>query len=205
MKTIFLVFFIFSCTRLEIPLKPQNVDINAYYNKKQKIWEYRTEEIELLWNLEGTLIRKAYRKNQLYDGEYINYFENGIIAEKGIYREGYRIGKWFFYFPNGNLYLEIEYSQNSIESNPSLLNSPYGNESGKYLRYYPNGTKEEEGFYFAGKLHQKRIRYYPDGSINFIGFYHLGKKENQWEFYYKKKLTRKEFYKDDQLLKVIRY
>ncbi len=205
MKKIFLLFFFLYCYRLEIPEKPQNVYKEASYNKKLKIWEYRTTTEEILWNTEGKMIHKAYRKNDLYEGEYISFFENGVISEKGIYKEGYRIGKWFFYFPNGNLYLEIEYNQQMVDSNLFTLNSSIGNEMGTYIRYYPDGRIEEEGFYFAGKLHLKRIRYYSDGSINFIGYYNLGKKENRWKFYYKKKLIREEIYKNDQLIEMIRY
>ncbi|MFN3604448.1 MAG: toxin-antitoxin system YwqK family antitoxin [Leptonema sp. (in: bacteria)] len=190
---------------MEVPPKPKSVLEGAVYKKKFKIWEYRSEHKELVWNQDGKLLREANLKNNLYDGEYLQFFENGRISEKGFYEEGYRLGKWYFYYPNGNLYLELEYKKEPVDVTLFRYNSSIGNENGQYKRYYPNGVLEEEGYYYAGKLHKKRIRYYLDKKIHFIGYYSYGKKENRWQYYFNSKLIREEFYKEDNLIKILRY
>lgn len=206
MKKLYFFFVFLYCSRLIIPPKPDNVYDGAVYIRKLKIWEFKSEKIELLWTKEGEILKKANLKNALYNGEFVSYFENGTISEKGFYEDGFRVGKWYFYYPNGTIYLEIEYKKEPYDPNIFVLNSSFGNENGIYKRYYPDGTLEEEGYYFAGKFHQKRIRYYKNKKIHFISFYSYGKKEGTWKYFdTNQKLIREEIYQDDQLIQIKRF
>jgi hypothetical protein len=59
----------------------------------------------------------------------------------------------------------------------------YGNESGSFENYYPNGKVMENGYYTQSKLHGKYKKFYDDGKIMEEGEYQMGKRFGKWYSY----------------------
>ncbi|MDW7976130.1 MAG: hypothetical protein RMI35_06195 [Leptospiraceae bacterium] len=169
----FLLILVISCDRLYYPPKPHGVNERAVFNSKTKMWEYKDEQKEIVWYEDGKIFREAQKKGELYHGKFKQYFRNGKVSQEGIYEEGYRVGTWYYYYPDGKFYLIINYQKEPV-SNFFFLNSTTGNENGLYKRFYPGGIIEEEGYFLGGKLHGKRIRYHKNQQLHFVMEYDQG-------------------------------
>ena len=73
---------------------------------------------------------------ELLDGDYIRYYPNNQLAEKGTYTKGLREGLWTTWYPNGNLASKSRWKQ--------------GREHGKFLQWDSLGTALEHGKYRRG-------------------------------------------------------
>ena len=100
-------------------------------------------------------------KDDLMDGEWIYYYENGQIKGRGLYKAGNgedlgvtgiakngRIGQWMFYYENGKKKSVYNYDYRGVPNNWTeyyengriqLHNTSYG-----YTSYYENGQIEFE-------------------------------------------------------------
>ncbi len=76
---------------------------------------------------------KAFNHDGLYENEYLEYYENGNLKERGKYKAGNEIGIWNFYFISGQL------SMNGRFDN--------GNKVGKWRIYNPDGTLKKIEYY----------------------------------------------------------
>jgi antitoxin component YwqK of YwqJK toxin-antitoxin module len=56
-----------------------------------------------------TILDRGYLINGRIAGEWISYYSNGKIAEKGSYNNGNRTGVWEYYLDNGWLNKKVEY------------------------------------------------------------------------------------------------
>ena len=75
---------------------------------------------------------------ELYDGYFEEFFDNGLLRRRGVVRDGYRIGYWEYYHENGELKQAGAYGFN-------------GKRIGLWDWYYENGeirwiTDEGEGY-----------------------------------------------------------
>ncbi len=203
---IFLFFLFINCERLYIPPKPEHVPSNAQFIHRFQQWQYSDPSIELVWYKDGKLFKKIEKKNNVYHGKYEQYFSNGSKSQEGIYEDGYRVGTWYYYFPDGKIYLILNYKKEPVNSNFFSLNSYYGNENGMYKRFYQNGNLEEEGNYLAGIFHGKRIRYYKYGKKYFEIIYNNGLKNGLAKYYNSDgRIIREEHYHNDKLINLIQY
>lgn len=67
------------------------------------------------------------------NNEYIEYFENGNIKQKGNYKDDLALGRWFYYYPNGNLKMVIDFGEKDyqfVEYRDSLNNITLKNGNG---------------------------------------------------------------------------
>ncbi len=174
---ILVLLSILSCKRLYYPPKPLGVYDKANYIHRFQQWQYSDDSIELIWYSDGSIHKKIEKKNHLYHGLYQVFFRNGQISQTGNYQEGYRVGKWYYYYPDGKIYLILTYEKEPYDETIFNINGYYGNENGEYIRYYSNNNVEEIGYYKAGKLHGKRIRFYKNGNKQFEILYKNGKKD----------------------------
>ena len=66
-----------------------------YKNGQQNGWYEQFHENGAIWT-------KNYRINgKVLDGNYVALHDNGNIYQKGLYRDGHQIGKWFCYTSDG--------------------------------------------------------------------------------------------------------
>ncbi len=57
----------------------------------------------------GTKVLEAHRVNGFYQGEYLSWWDNGNLKEKGLYKNGHRTGSYFWFKEDGTLLKTYEY------------------------------------------------------------------------------------------------
>ncbi len=110
-----------------------------------------------------------FYNSQPYTGQAIVYYKNGVVMEKGKCKGGYRLGKWTFYYKNGNKIKEGNYKiekekRMPYKGGPTDKPSPGGIkkvslQSGKWTFYYKNGNIEKECMYIIKKENRKEGGY----------------------------------------------
>ncbi|GBF50697.1 MORN repeat protein [Leptospira ryugenii] len=85
------------------------------------------------------------------NGQYVRYFPNGRVSEKGSYDGGNRSGDWVKYYPD-----------TKIESKGTYFEDY---KVGDWFYYYPDGRKEAIEVYSPKGDLLQRITYYPNGSV----------------------------------------
>jgi antitoxin component YwqK of YwqJK toxin-antitoxin module len=111
------------------------------------------------------------------NGLFVDHFENGIIKEKGNYKNGMKDGLWETWFDNGQkedsaFYINDNLSGTRIMWHPNgrlQLESYWGkpdNRIGKWTRYYANGQIESiTHFNDNGELDGKALQYFENGKL----------------------------------------
>lgn len=64
----------------------------------------------------GNKLSEAHYANYLLNGEFIGYYKNGKIKEKGYFENGKKIGKWTEYLEDGRVNLITDYTLNTTET-----------------------------------------------------------------------------------------
>jgi antitoxin component YwqK of YwqJK toxin-antitoxin module len=142
--------------------------------------------------------------NGKQNGEFIWYYENGKEKERVVYTHGESTilsafdstGKQTTI--NGYGYHELYYKNNIKKS---VINYYNGNRNGKYVKWYDNGNKSEEGEYVKGKFrlfnswskngepmvidgNGKYQLFYSNGQIHTVGNYKNQRRNGLWKSYY---------------------
>lgn len=64
----------------------------------------------IYWHENGKIWSEGTFKDGKSDGKRTTYFDNGKIRYIGFYKDDVRVGKWSFYDENGRLLKEVDYS-----------------------------------------------------------------------------------------------
>ena len=88
---------------------------------------------------------------------------------EGSFKDGKRVGKWVFYFDNGQLMMKGEYKD--------------GKRVGKWINYFDNGQLRQKSEYKDGKAVGEWIHYWDNGQLWYKGVYKDGKKVGKWVYY----------------------
>ncbi|WP_418264681.1 toxin-antitoxin system YwqK family antitoxin [Flavobacterium faecale] len=122
------------------------------------------DTVNVYYKNDKLYIKGNYEKG-LRHGEFIWFYDTGIVQTKGHYLYGDKSGIWEFYFPNGNLHKKIEYKNNvehlivlfdkkgkelvkdgngffSNEVLLSISNNSYSKLKGEVVNGLPNGKWE---------------------------------------------------------------
>ncbi len=163
---------------------------NYVNGKKHGLWKYYFEE--------GPLEQEGYWKMDVLDGEWHWYFMDGkdrcimnfkngkedgsyieydqytYVVSEGEYKEGYKVGKW--YYSGGDVVEVGKYRDGlkdgdwesyyyEIEPENLILTASYrdGEPDGKQVRYYESDKLRSIFSYKAGLKNGTFIWYYPDG------------------------------------------
>jgi antitoxin component YwqK of YwqJK toxin-antitoxin module len=108
-KILLFTFFItvtFGCSRKEVvesAYENGNPKVVKYYHKKGSALVLDREV--MFYENKQKRLEGAY-KNQLRNGNWKAWYENGAIWSEGDYKDGKRNGKGISYHPNGNKYIE---------------------------------------------------------------------------------------------------
>lgn len=157
---------------------------NAEYNKKTNSFELVQGNRLKIWFEDGSLYSDCEVNSLgLKHGECTVYSKKHNILSKGKYKNAQKDGIWFWYFPNGNIYVKQAFTSGKKRSY-WIEASEFGNEDGEYYRYYPNGNLEEQGFYDGGYKTNDWKKYYINGQLEYVGSYNKDKKIGKWFFYY---------------------
>ena len=100
--------------------------------------------------------------DEIKDGPYETYWDNGRLREKGTWKDGELDGPYEEYHENG----QLEYGGNYKD----------GLSEGLWKSYYENGQKYQECDIKDGKMHGKCIFYNSDGTIETTSYYKNGQK-----------------------------
>ena len=161
--------------------------ISYYQNNRNKLVLGKIENYYKNRQLQST----GKIKDDLMDGEWIYYYENGQIKGRGLYKAGNgedlgitgiakngRIGQWVFYYENGKKKNVYNYDYRGVPNNWTeyyengriqLHNTSYG-----YTSYYENGQIESKGKQKDGLNVGKWTEYYENGEINKELYYKEG-------------------------------
>jgi antitoxin component YwqK of YwqJK toxin-antitoxin module len=115
-------------------------------------------------NLRYTAFRDKENRNQ---GEVLNYYENGKLWGKAIYKNGEKNG------------LDKNYYENGVLKDSVIIKD--GNRIGIGKYYYKNGKLSATGDFVNGKLSGEWKKYHENGELKEIGNYSQNKKEGVWK------------------------
>ena len=107
--------------------------------------------------------------NGMKNGEFRLSSEEGIVSVYGIIKDNRNVGKWKYFYPNGQL--------------ESVGNFSYDNPHGKWEWYYFNGSIKEKGTFLNGYKTGSWYRYNIEGSLLSIRTYDEGEMINEVKFY----------------------
>ena len=183
------------------------------------------EGLERNYNDNEELISKGNYKNDKQDGLWEYYHENGQLRSKGNYKNGEAEGLWKYYHENGNLENKTKYQNGKLEG---VLE--YYDRSGRLTKkeLYRNGELVKTKNNFAKKTYPEKkvfrsngiwyrtsdnraatgmvIDYWENGNLESKVKYQNGRREGIAEYYDRSgRLTRKEIYKNDALVKSKEY
>jgi antitoxin component YwqK of YwqJK toxin-antitoxin module len=111
------------------------------------------------------------------DGVFTDYFDNGVLKERGNYKDGKKDGLWETWFENGQkedsaFYVKDDLSGTRIMWHPNgqlQLQSQWGRPDdriGKWVRYYENGQIESITYFNNnGEMHGKALQYFENGKL----------------------------------------
>lgn len=102
-------------------------------------------------------------------GFWIEYHNTGEFRAKGIYKQGFRIGDWEFFYASGKLEQKGKYDKK-------------GREQGPWKWYYESGKLMREENYVNGKREGELIDYDEEGKITLQGNFVDNKKEGRWRY-----------------------
>ena len=102
-------------------------------------------------------------------GFWVEYHNTGEFRSKGIYKQGYRVGDWEFFYASSKLEQKGQYDKK-------------GREQGAWKWYYESGKLMREENYINGKREGELIDYDEDGKITLQGNFIDNKKEGKWRY-----------------------
>ena len=128
------------------------------------------------------------------DSAFVQFFTpKGKVKTKGWMIGKKRVGKWVYYFSDGNIFSEEEYVDGKLDGvvknyyrNGKLTEETYykkGEKDGVSKIFTDSGIMIEEVNYVAGKLEGEGRYYDLKGSLKEKGMYKNGKRDGKWEFY----------------------
>ncbi len=125
-------------------------------------------------------------------GEFVWYFKNGQVSQKGKYVDDKEDGDWFSYFENGLLWSKYNYDSDRTDEEPYL----------KYLEYYD----EKSGEHLIVNGEGRFLTYYDSGDTSSIGLVTKGLRTGTWKWYRENGTTQRiEEYKKGLLQSGISY
>jgi len=157
---------------------------------KQGYWDETT----------GHMTSKGHYLDNLKDGSWVNYHNNGMVNSVISYIKGKKNGTAIFIDQRAYLKYEQNYKNDILD--------------GAYKEYAPGGRMKKELNYKDGKLHGAKKIYYDNGRVQEESFYVDGQKDGiaKWysqngklvaEFYYKMGIfdgTQKAYYNTGELM-----
>jgi antitoxin component YwqK of YwqJK toxin-antitoxin module len=64
---------------------------------------------------------EAYYHNDKLSGNYIHYYQNGIVKEEGLFKDGAKVGEWKYYDISGNLISTDNYMESPIDGYMEII------------------------------------------------------------------------------------
>ena len=119
---------------------------NGFLTTETTIKDIKENKSTICWSSEN---------QNLKQGEWVHYHENGQLGEKGTYKDGKADGPWVYYLDNGQLGAKGTYKD--------------GKEDGPWVNYHDNGQLWEKGTYKDGKRDGPWVFYRENGGEDLTG------------------------------------
>ena len=151
-------------------LYAQRITVHTYYDES----ETRLKETFMV--LEGN--------QNVLDGKYISYFQNGNIKSEGFYKSNEPTGYWNYFYEGGKLKMRGQLRGNS--------------NYGLWKYYFENGQVSMEGNIYNGKREGEWRFYFESGAKKSRGKFLRGEKTGIWNHFYEDGFLKAQaFYKGD--------
>ncbi len=138
---------------------------------KQGLWEEYYDARIIDTNNNSIVRAKGKYKNSKPIGEWEYFFPNGKLEQIGFFDEfGRQEGQWFWYYPDGEIILEVNYSS--------------GKKEGQYIEYDEKGNIIVKGSYIEDN--EDGFWFRVNGEYKEEGKYLEGRREGYWKGYYSK-------------------
>ena len=134
-----------------------------FYNEEGK------PEKSVRYSKNGTGVRVGegpVNENELFTGEWNNYFETGELSSRGRYANNAPVGEWTFYFKDGKKQQTGHYNN--------------GRRDGQWTWYFPSGNILREDMMELGILKGLSVQYSDSATIVAKGEYLDGEREGFW-------------------------
>ncbi|MBR6412849.1 MAG: toxin-antitoxin system YwqK family antitoxin [Alphaproteobacteria bacterium] len=134
-------------------------------------------------------VKRAYTfdKTGQRQGPYEEYYENGQLEIKCIYKDGKIDGPYEEYYENGQLCIKCTYRDGEFR--------------GLYEEYYENGQPRRRCTFKDGEFNGSYEEYYENGQLRRKGNFKDGKVDGSYEEYYENgQLERKCTFKEDKVV-----
>ena len=171
-----------------------------YYNNKRIRYEgefNNGKEIgvfkyySILSSKHPTIIKKFQNNSELASLSY--YTVDGVLESEGTMEGKNRVGKWVYFYPEGEIMIEENYSNGALNGTyksyyktgkiTEIINYKNGILHGSSKRYADNGNLLDDLNYEEGKLNGLANYYTVEGKIMYKGNYENDVKVGEWEFY----------------------
>ncbi len=129
--------------------------LRIYYQDQPKL----KEEIEVSPN-----------DTTIYNGRYLEYFENGLIKTKGKYEQNEAVGLWEYYYESGQLKSSGYWSEDVSD--------------GLWQHFYENGTASSSGMMSKGLKQGEWQYFYESGKIKQKGEFNKGIRSGPWSYFF---------------------
>jgi antitoxin component YwqK of YwqJK toxin-antitoxin module len=166
---------------------------------KQGKWkEYYV--LSMLKNSSDALKAEGVYEDNIKVGEWIYYYEGGMIEQRGSYQDGKPSGTWKWFYESSKILREEEFTKgrengNLVEYSDTgsiITQGQYINGLKDGLWMYEMGDNRETGEYADGKKHGMWYHYYLDGELNFEGEFVDGDLNGKHKYYYSNGKLREE-------------
>ena len=144
-----------------------NSDNGFYLEQKGN---YKKGELDGVWkwyDKTGFIIRLETWDNGLEDGEFIEYDSYKNLILKGFYKNGLRVGEWFYH----------------VNDHKELGDYLNGERDGIWVYNYSDKQKMFEGVYSFGQKEGIHKEWYSSGILKSNGKYEGGVKNGKWRYY----------------------
>lgn len=100
---------------------------------------------------DGSLKSEYFLKNELKEGDFVEYFKNGKVKYRINYEAGKKSGKAIYYYETGEIY-GVTYFKNDVNH-------------GETRNYYKNGKMKDFGIFYDGVIRGDMTEYREDGTL----------------------------------------
>ncbi|HYG03248.1 MAG TPA: rhomboid family intramembrane serine protease [Chryseosolibacter sp.] len=117
----------------------------------------------------GDIQMKGVYKNSKRDGVFLYYSDHRTYESAGRYKDDYSTGKWQYFHVNGRLAREVVYDQISFVKNvwDSTGNLLVSNGNGTFVEHFANGQIKTSGEYLDGKQEGTWLGYFENGDLHY--------------------------------------
>lgn len=180
-----LFFFAFALSSCRSEAKPDTVPEDATYNRKTNLYSVTVNQVQYQYYQDGKLYSKCHiNESHQRHGLCESFLHStGKRISWGKFEKGQRDGEWVWTFEDGSPYVVQDFTYGKKKSFWIPVEE-WGNDDGKYVRYYFDGKVEEKGSYDSGIKTGTWMKYFPDQKLEYRGRYQNGSKVGSWQYFY---------------------